>query len=52
MGVDDPTATTPELVRALVNAGAEVLAVTPAQAAIEDVYLTLLGESSEGASEP
>jgi hypothetical protein len=50
VGVDDPAVTTPDMVRALVNAGADVIAVTPAQAALEDVYLTLLGEGAEGAA--
>ena len=50
VGVDDPAATTPDMVRALVNAGADVIAVTPAQAALEDVYLTLLGEGAQGAA--
>jgi ABC-2 type transport system ATP-binding protein len=50
VGVDDPAVTTPDMVRALVNAGADVIAVTPAQAALEDVYLTLLGEGGEGAA--
>jgi ABC-2 type transport system ATP-binding protein len=41
---------TPALVRALVEAGAEILAVTPSQVPLEDVYLTLIGEAA--AEEP
>jgi ABC-2 type transport system ATP-binding protein len=41
---------TPFLVHALVQAGAEILAVTPSQVPLEDVYLTLIGEAA--AEEP
>jgi ABC-2 type transport system ATP-binding protein len=41
---------TPLLVRALVERGAEILAVTPSQAPLEDVYMTLIGEAA--AEEP
>jgi ABC-2 type transport system ATP-binding protein len=36
---------TPGIVRALVAAGADILAVTPEQAPLEDVYLTIINES-------
>jgi ABC-2 type transport system ATP-binding protein len=44
--VDDPTAEAPAMVRALVEAGAAIVTVTPSQAALEDVYLSLIGESA------
>jgi ABC-2 type transport system ATP-binding protein len=39
---------TPALVRALVGAGADILAVNPSQVPLEDVYLTLIGEAAAG----
>jgi ABC-2 type transport system ATP-binding protein len=42
--VESADTDTPRIVRALVEAGAHVLEVTPEQAPLEDVYLTLIGE--------
>jgi ABC-2 type transport system ATP-binding protein len=41
----DPGRQVPSLVRALVHAGADVQAVTPDQASLEDVYLRLIEEN-------
>jgi ABC-2 type transport system ATP-binding protein len=41
-------AETPRLVRALVDAGASILSVTPDRPPLEDVYLTLVGAGGEG----
>jgi ABC-2 type transport system ATP-binding protein len=41
---------TPAIVRAIVAAGAEVLAVIPEQAPLEDVYLALINESKQEGS--
>ncbi|MGH9408950.1 MAG: ABC transporter ATP-binding protein [Vicinamibacterales bacterium] len=45
MALADPDRATPQVVRALVEAGAEVRAVFDEDAALEDVYLRLLGEA-------
>jgi ABC-2 type transport system ATP-binding protein len=42
--VDDARARAPEIVRALVNAGAPVESVAPEEAPLEEVYLKLLSE--------
>jgi ABC-2 type transport system ATP-binding protein len=42
--VSDPAATAPELTRALVAAGADVLSITESRHSLEDVYLELVGE--------
>jgi len=47
--LDDPAAI-PELVAALVQAGARICAVVPQSRALEDVYLELLGTPGERAS--
>jgi ABC-2 type transport system ATP-binding protein len=39
---------TPAIVRALVDAGAEILAIVPEQAPLEDVYLALINDSHNG----
>ena len=42
IGVDDPTADAPLIVRRLVEAGASVVMVVPEQPSLEEVYLTLM----------
>jgi hypothetical protein len=42
VAVDDPTAVAPELVRALVAAGADVVRVAEEEHSLEDVYLQVL----------
>jgi ABC-2 type transport system ATP-binding protein len=46
--LQDPERDTPRLVRLLVEAGADVLAVTPAEASLERAYLSLVRGSGEG----
>ena len=45
--VDDPRGDNPELVRALVEAGARVVHVTEQAISLEQVYLDLVGETGE-----
>jgi len=45
VGVDDPEAGNPALVKALVEAGAEVQFVSELKHSLEDVYLSLINES-------
>ena len=45
--VGDPRGDNPELVRALVDAGARILAVNEEAATLEQVYLDLVGEAGE-----
>jgi ABC-2 type transport system ATP-binding protein len=45
--VSDPTAAAPELARALVGAGADVLSIGEALHSLEDVYLELVNEDVE-----
>jgi hypothetical protein len=45
--VGDPRGDNPELVRALVDAGARILAVAEEAATLEQVYLDLVGEVGE-----
>jgi ABC-2 type transport system ATP-binding protein len=47
LAMDNVDRDTPAIVRALVEAGAEVLAVIPAQAPLEDVYLALINDHQE-----
>jgi ABC-2 type transport system ATP-binding protein len=47
--VDDPTVAAPALTRALVAAGADVLAIAESPHSLEDVYLELIGEDVEAA---
>jgi ABC-2 type transport system ATP-binding protein len=49
MVLDDPGAGTPAVVRALVEAGAEIREVLDDQPALEDVYLKLLGSKGTAA---
>jgi ABC-2 type transport system ATP-binding protein len=46
--VSDLQAAAPEVTRALVNAGADVLAIAPSHHSLEDVYLELVDSGSEG----
>jgi len=50
--VDDPEQTNPQLVRALCGAGADVCALEEEQRTLEQVYLEVVGASSEGARGP
>jgi ABC-2 type transport system ATP-binding protein len=47
LAMNDVDRDTPAIVRALVEAGAEVLAVIPARAPLEDVYLALINDQVE-----
>jgi ABC-2 type transport system ATP-binding protein len=47
LAVDDPDIVTPALTRALVAAGADVLAIGEAHHSLEDVYLMLIDEDPE-----
>jgi ribosomal protein S11 len=47
--LDDPDAGAPGVVRALVEAGAEIREVFDEQPALEDVYLKLLGSKESDA---
>jgi ABC-2 type transport system ATP-binding protein len=47
LAMDNVERDTPAIVRALVEAGAEVIAVIPAQAPLEDVYLALINDQRE-----
>jgi ABC-2 type transport system ATP-binding protein len=46
--VSDPIVTAPELTRALVRAGADVLTITEVRHSLEDVYLELVDRDPEG----
>jgi ABC-2 type transport system ATP-binding protein len=48
VAVDHADQQTPVIVRRIVEEGAEVLAVTPERAPLEDVYLTLIDSGAEG----
>ncbi len=50
-GLQDPEADTPGVVRALVEAGAPIVSVTPADQPLEDVYFALVGDEGESAME-
>jgi len=45
--VADPTIAAPEVTRALVVAGADVLSIVETQHSLEDVYLELIAEDGE-----
>jgi ABC-2 type transport system ATP-binding protein len=45
--VNDVQTATPELARALVSAGADILALGESRHSLEDVYLQLIGEDGE-----
>jgi len=47
LSVSDPTVAAPEVTRALVGAGADVLSISEAQHSLEDVYLELIDEDVE-----
>ncbi|MDI9643831.1 MAG: ABC transporter ATP-binding protein [Candidatus Verstraetearchaeota archaeon] len=46
VGTRDPVGTTPEVVRRLVGAGAQILAVRPYLPSLEETYLRLMGETA------
>jgi ABC-2 type transport system ATP-binding protein len=46
--VSDPAVAAPAVARALVAAGADVLAISPPRHSLEDVYLDLLGQDEAG----
>jgi ABC-2 type transport system ATP-binding protein len=50
--IGDPRGDTPELVRALVGAGARILSVQEEAASLEEVYLRLVGEAGERDAAP
>ena len=53
IGVDDPAADAPLIVRRLVEAGASIVTVVPEQPPLEDVYLRLLErDAATGVSRP
>jgi len=45
--VSDPDAAAPEVARALVHAGADILSITESRHSLEDVYLELVDEDVE-----
>jgi ABC-2 type transport system ATP-binding protein len=47
VSVSDPSAAAPELTRALVRAGADVLAIGESRHSLEDVYLELIEDDVE-----
>ena len=47
VSTSDADAVAPEITRALVAAGADVLAIAPSRHSLEDVYLELIGEDAE-----
>jgi ABC-2 type transport system ATP-binding protein len=47
LSVSDPTRVAPEVTRALVGAGADVLSISEALHSLEDVYLELIDEDVE-----
>jgi ABC-2 type transport system ATP-binding protein len=48
LSVSDPSAAAPEVTRALVGAGADVLSIGEAHHSLEDVYLELINDDVEG----
>jgi ABC-2 type transport system ATP-binding protein len=48
LSVSDLTVAAPAVTRALVSAGADVLSIVEAQHSLEDVYLELIGDATEG----
>ncbi len=48
--VNDPDALTPEIIRLLVQDGANILEVTRQQHSLEDIYLKLMRNSAEGSA--
>ena len=49
LAVTDPRAAAPEVARALVAAGADVLSLAEARHSLEDVYLELIDDDVEAA---
>jgi ABC-2 type transport system ATP-binding protein len=49
LAVPDPTLAAPEVTRALVRAGADVLSIGESYHSLEDVYLQLIDEDVEAA---
>ena len=47
LSVSDPRIAAPEVTRALVDAGADVLSIGEAQHSLEDVYLELINDDVE-----
>jgi ABC-2 type transport system ATP-binding protein len=47
ISLDDPDAMTPQLVRVLVGAGADILSVVEERHSLEDVYLNLIQHKPE-----
>ena len=47
LSVSEPRVAAPEVVRALVNAGADVLSIGETQHSLEDVYLELIADDVE-----
>ena len=45
-GLDDIESGTPAVVRALVQAGADIVSVAPEDRPLEDVYFALVGQSA------
>jgi ABC-2 type transport system ATP-binding protein len=45
--VPDPDAAAPEVARALVQAGADILSITESRRSLEDVYFQLIDEDVE-----
>lgn len=43
VAIDDPAGRTPDVIRRLVSAGADILTVEPDEPSIEDIYLRLVG---------
>ncbi|MGC1239485.1 MAG: hypothetical protein WA860_11925 [Acidimicrobiales bacterium] len=48
--VEDPQIAAPDVTRALVGAGADVLSIGESQHSLEDVYLELIGEDRGAAA--
>jgi ABC-2 type transport system ATP-binding protein len=46
ISADDVQAVTPQIVRALVEAGAEIMSITPSIPSLEDAYLKLIKEGA------
>jgi ABC-2 type transport system ATP-binding protein len=47
LAVSDGDVAAPSVTRALVNAGADVLSISPSRHSLEDVYLTLIDQDHE-----
>jgi ABC-2 type transport system ATP-binding protein len=51
LAVSDPKVAAPAVTRALVSAGADVLSIAESQHSLEDIYLELISDPSEGPAE-